>query len=77
MLGNLLVLSFALIPAALVFLPSTWLAIRFFEGNTMFMAVMTTPAIAVIAGEVWLGIRVLGNRFEALDVSQEFDTIAV
>ena len=76
-LGNLLVLSFALIPAALVFLPSTWLAIRFFEGNTMFMAVMTTPAIAVIAGEVWLGIRVLGNRFEALDVSQEFDTIAV
>ena len=76
-LGNLVVLAFALIPAALVFAPSAWLAIRFFEGNAMFMAVMTTPAIAVIAGEVWLGIRLLGDRFEALDVSQEFDTIAV
>ena len=63
--------------SVIVFAPSAWLAIRFFEGNTIFMAVMTMPAIAVIAGEVWLGIRLLGNRFEALDVSQEFDTIAV
>jgi ABC-2 type transport system permease protein len=76
-LGNFVVLGIALIPAAIVFAPSAWLAIRFFEGNTIFMAVMTTPAIAVIAGEVWLGVRLLGNRFEALDVSQEFDTIAV
>ena len=76
-LGNLVVLGIALIPAGIVFAPSAWLAIRFFEGNTIFMAVMTMPAIAVIAGEVWLGIRLLGNRFEALDVSQEFDTIAV
>lgn len=76
-LGNFVVLGIALIPAGIVFAPSAWLAIRFFEGNTIFMAVMTTPAIAVIAGEVWLGVRLLGNRFEALDVSQEFDTIAV
>lgn len=76
-LGNFVVLAFALIPAGLVFAPSAWLAMRFFAGNMMFMAVMTTPAIAVIAGEVWLGIRLLGNRFEALDVSQEFDTMAV
>jgi len=76
-LGNLVVLAIALIPAALVFAPSAWLALRFFEGNAMFMAVMTMPAVAVIAGEVWLGIRLLGDRFEELDVSQEFDTIAV
>jgi hypothetical protein len=76
-LGNLVVLCIVLIPAGIVFAPSAWLAIRFFEGNTIFMAVMTTPAIAVIAGEVWLGVRLLGNRFEALDVSQEFDTLAV
>jgi len=75
--GNFVVLAFALLPAALVFAPSAWIAIRFFEGNIVFLAVMTTPAIAVIAGEVWLGIRFLGTRFEALDVSQEFDTIAV
>jgi ABC-2 type transport system permease protein len=76
-IGNLVVLSFALIPAALVFLPSAWIASKFFEGNVIFLAVMTTPAIAVVAGEVWLGVRLLGSRFEALDVSQEFDTLAV
>ncbi|HEY6137607.1 MAG TPA: putative ABC exporter domain-containing protein [Thermoanaerobaculia bacterium] len=75
--GNLVVLGLALLPAALVFAPSAFVAIKFFKGNAIFMAVMTTPAIAVICGEVWLGVRFLGSRFEALDVSQEFDTIAV
>ena len=76
-IGNLVVLSFALIPAAVVFLPSMWLATKFFAGNVIFLAVLTTPAIAVVVGEVWLGVRFLGDRFEALDVSQEFDTLAV
>lgn len=75
--GNFVVLGLALLPAGLVLAPSAWLAIKFFNGNAMFMAVMTAPAIAVICGEVWLGLRFLGARFEALDVSQEFDTIAV
>ena len=76
-LGNLVVLGLALLPAALVFAPSLFVALKFFKGNAIFMAVITTPAIAVICGEVWLGVRFLGSRFEALDVSQEFDTIAV
>jgi Putative ABC exporter len=76
-LGNLVVLGLALLPAALVFAPSAYVAIKFFNGNAIFMAVMTAPAIAVICGEVWLGLRVLGSRFDALDVSQEFDTLAV
>lgn len=76
-IGNLFVLGVALIPAAIVFVPSALLATKFFEGNMIFMAVMTMPAIAVIAGEVWLGLRFLGSRFDELDVSQEFDTIAV
>lgn len=76
-MGNLVVLGFALIPAAVVFVPSALLASHFFKGNVIFLAVMTTPAIAVIFGEVWLGLRFLGARFEALDVSQEFDTLVV
>jgi len=76
-LGNLIILAFALIPAAVVFVPSAIVATKFFAGNTIFAAVMTAPTIAVICGEVWLGVRFLGDRFEALDVSQEFDTLAV
>jgi hypothetical protein len=76
-IGNLFVLGLALTPPALVFIPSALLATQFFKGNMIFMAVMTTPAIAVIAGEVWLGLRFLGARFEELDVSEEFDTVAV
>lgn len=76
-MGNLFVLAIALAPAALVFLPSAFLATRFFAGSLGFAAVLTTPAVAVIAGEVWLGVRFLGARFEALDVSEEFDTVAV
>lgn len=76
-IGNLFVLGLALTPPALVFIPSLLVATKFFEGNMVFVAVMTTPAIAVIAGEVWVGLRLLGSRFEDLDVSEEFDTIAV
>lgn len=76
-LGNLFVLGLALVPAGIVLIPSLFIATKFFKTNVAFLAVMTTPAIAVIAGEVWLGIRLLGNRFDALDVSEEFDTVAV
>ena len=76
-LGNLVVLGLALLPAGLVLAPSAWLAMKFFNGNAIFMAVMTAPAIVVICGEVWLGVRFLGSRFEELDVSEEFDTLAV
>lgn len=76
-MGNLVALAFALIPAGLIFLPSIWIAVKFFGGNMLFMAILTMPAVAVICGEVWLGVQFLGERFEALDVSEEFDTIAV
>ena len=76
-LGNFVILGFALIPAAVVFIPILLLAIKFFAGNAIFAAITTAPPIAVICGEVWLGVRFLGDRFEALDVSQEFDTLAV
>ena len=37
--GNLFVLAVALIPAAIVFLPSIWIAYKFFSGNPAFVAV--------------------------------------
>ncbi|HXA16197.1 MAG TPA: putative ABC exporter domain-containing protein [Thermoanaerobaculia bacterium] len=74
--GNLLVLAVALIPAAVVFLPSIWIAHKFFAGNPAFVAVATMPAVAVLAAEVWMGVRALGAQFETIDISNESDVSA-
>jgi hypothetical protein len=74
--GNLIVLAAALIPAAIVFLPSLWIAFKFFAGNAAFVAVATMPAVGVIVAEVWFGVRALGAQFETIDISNESDMSA-
>jgi ABC-2 type transport system permease protein len=73
--GNIFVLVVALIPAAIVFVPSLWLAFHFFSGNPAFVAVATMPAVGVLAAEIWFGVRALGAYFETLDVSNEVDVL--
>jgi hypothetical protein len=75
MAGNLLVLAIALIPAAIVFAPSVWIAYKFFSGNAAFVAVATMPAVGVLAAEFWFGVKALGAQFEELDVSNEMDVV--
>lgn len=74
--GNLLVLAVALVPAAVVFLPSLWIAYKFFAGNPAFVAVATMPAVGVLVAEVWMGVRALGAQFETIDISNESDVSA-
>jgi hypothetical protein len=74
--GNLLVLVIALIPAAIVFLPSLWIGVKFLAGNPAFVAVATMPAVAVLLAEVWMGIKALGAQFERLDITNESDVSA-
>ncbi|MEA2326186.1 MAG: hypothetical protein QOE68_1145 [Thermoanaerobaculia bacterium] len=76
MAGNLFVLAMALIPAAVVFLPSLWIAFKFFSGNPAFVAVAAMPAVAVLLAEVWMGIKALGAQFEKLDITNESDMSA-
>lgn len=74
--GNLFVLAVAMIPAAIVFLPSLWVAFKFFAGSPVLVAVATMPAVAVILAEVWFGVKALGAQFEQLDISNESDMSA-
>jgi len=76
MAGNIFVLAVALIPAAIVFLPSLFIAYKFFAGNPAFVAVATMPAVAVLLAEVWMGIKALGAQFEQLDITNESDMSA-
>src|SRR5258706_4637785 len=75
--GNILVLVGALIPGAIVFLPSLWIAYKFFAGNPAFVAVATMPSVAVLVGEVWLGVKALGAQFESIDVTNETDILVM
>jgi ABC-2 type transport system permease protein len=77
LLANLLALIIALIPAGLVFLPTAWLAHKFFSDSALFIPAATVPAAAVIVFELWLGLKMLGARFDAMDVSNEFDLLTV
>jgi len=73
MVGNLLVLGVALIPAALLFIPGLLIASRFFSGSPLVLALATVPAVALLFGEVWLGIRLLGAQFDRIDVTNDLD----
>jgi hypothetical protein len=75
--GNLLVLVVALTPAAIVFLPSLWIAFKFFSGNPALVAIATMPAVGVLVAEVWFGVKALGAQFELIDVSNETDVLMV
>src|SRR5207302_7030982 len=74
--GNLLVLAVALIPAAVVFVPSLLVAHKFFAGNPAFVGVAAMPAVAVLAADVWMALKALGAQFEKLDVTNESDLSA-
>lgn len=74
---NLAVLGVALLPAAIVLIPCILIAQNFLPGNPIGIALSVMPAVAILAFEVWLGIRFLGGRFDALDVSVDVDVISV
>jgi hypothetical protein len=66
-----------LVPAAIVFVPSLWLAYRFFSGSPGLVAVGTLPGIAVIVAEVYIGTQMLGAQFELIDLAADLDTVAI
>lgn len=75
LVGNLLVLSVALIPAGLVLVPSLWMAMTWFSGHPAATAVATMPAVFTLGLEVWLAIKALGAQFDRLDISNELDIV--
>ena len=67
--GNLLVLTVSLIPPAIVVLIG-WFISRNFSASFA-VPFATVPAVALLVGEVWLGIKMLGAQFEKIDVTNE------
>jgi ABC-2 type transport system permease protein len=76
-LGNVLVLSVALAPAALLFLPAWWISHRYFGRSPGGLAILISPSVALLAFEVWLGTKLLGSQLDRIDVANEIDTMGV
>ncbi len=68
--GQFLCLLLALLPAALVGV-LTVLLTRWFLGLPASVGLAVIPILLVLAGEIWLGVWLLGPRFERLDISAE------
>jgi len=73
LLGNLIVLIVLLVPAAIVFLPAFWAAHHFFAGSPLALAVATTPSAALLVFEIYLGIHLVGEQFDKLDGTTDFE----
>ena len=75
LIGNLFVLSLALIAPGLVLVPSMWVSMHWFSGHPAAIAIATMPAVFTLGVEVWLGIKALGAQFDQLDISNELDIV--
>lgn len=68
--GQFVCLVLALLPAVLLGGGTIFLT-RWLIGLPAAVALAVVPVLAVFAGEVWLGVRLLGPRFDRLDISAE------
>jgi hypothetical protein len=71
LVGNIIVLTLALLPAALLFIPAFLLSRAYFSGSAAVLAIATVPSVALLAFEVWMAIRFLGAQFDKVDVTTE------
>lgn len=71
LLGNLVTLALSLIPAAILFLPSFWLAHRLFGSSPIGILAATIPAAGALVAEVFIGHKLLAAQFEEIDVANE------
>jgi hypothetical protein len=67
----LIVLTIILVPPAAIFVPTILFASRFFGHTPIFAALTTVAPIAVLVGELYLALKMLGSQFERIDVSEE------
>ena len=72
MVGQVITLCFAAIPAAIVGVPCLLLAQRFLSGGIA-LAVSAVPPAAVLVAEIWIAIRLLGAQFDAIDVTTDLE----
>jgi hypothetical protein len=68
--GQFVCLVVALLPAVILGGGTIFLT-QWLIGLPAAVALAVVPVLVVFVGEVWLGVRLLGPRFDRLDISAE------
>lgn len=76
LIGNIATLGVAFIPAAIVFVPSFWLAHRIMGGAPFGILLATIPAVAVLVGEIFVGHKFLSAQFEEIDMANDVEALS-
>jgi hypothetical protein len=73
LLANLIVLAIVLIPPAIVAAIGYFVTHRFARDSQLILALSTVPAIALLAAEAWLAVRILGAQYDRMDLARDLD----
>jgi ABC-2 type transport system permease protein len=76
LLGHLLSFGITLLPAAIVFVPSFFIAQKIMPDSSGALALSTVPAFALLVFEIVIAIRFLGDQFDKIDLSKDLDALA-
>jgi ABC-2 type transport system permease protein len=75
LIGHLVCLTVALIPAAIVAAGSFFIAHRFVTDLEAAIAIAVLPGVAVMVAEAFAGMKALGMQFESIDVSVDLENV--
>jgi hypothetical protein len=73
LVGNLVTLSIALIPAGLLFVPAFIFLPKLIGNVTVGVFLATLPAVGVLVVEAYLALKFLAQQFEAIDMANDVD----
>ncbi|HUJ15533.1 MAG TPA: putative ABC exporter domain-containing protein [Thermoanaerobaculia bacterium] len=73
LIGNIMTLAVALLPAALVLAGSVFAATKVFGSSPAVILIATLPAAALLVGEVAIGHRMLASQFEEIDIANDLE----
>lgn len=76
LIGNVVTLGVALLPAAILFLPSLWLMLKLMGRVPFAILIATIPAAAVLVIEIFLAVKFLASQFEDIDIANDLDAVS-
>lgn len=77
LLGNLITLALAVLPAAALFLPALWIVHKTMGSAPIGILLATLPAAAILVAGIFIAHKMLASQFEDIDIANDIDAVEV